>query len=54
MTALFGLDDDDDDILTNALIEHAGEAANDLRPWGLCSARTSFSCINYCVSFRHL
>jgi len=31
MTALFGLDDDDDDILTNALIEHAGEAADDLQ-----------------------
>jgi len=31
MTALFGLDDDDDDILSNALIEHAGEAADDLQ-----------------------
>ena len=30
MTALFGLDDDDD-ILSNALIEHAGEAADDLQ-----------------------
>ena len=29
MTALFGLDDDD--ILSNALIEHAGDAADDLQ-----------------------